>query len=261
MSWQDVSWNISLQSPPRIVDAGLAVHGLPVERFRHPHLWAVHFHRYSANLTMAGEVFPLRPHHVTVVQPDTQMEFHFQGRSPHLYVLFLLENSANRVLIPAMQNLGRRFSLLDAEMEFMLGFRARQPERAHAMLWNVLWKLTEAAAQDKPGFHRAVENACQIIETQLSQPLRVARIAEEVGISHNHLTRLFQQNFGTTVIGYIQERRLQRARHLLQHSTRPIKAIAGEIGAPDVQTFNKTMRRLCGGSPRQIRAKGTESVK
>jgi AraC-like DNA-binding protein len=255
MTWQEVVWNIPLQAQPHIVDAGLAVHGLPVERFRHPQLWAVHFHRYSANLHMAATDFPVHPNCVTVVQPDTQMEFHFQGRSPHLYALFRFEQSSNRVLIPAMQNLGRRFAALDMEVESLLGFRARQPERAEAMLWSMLWKLTDAAPSEISRPHRAVEKVCQIVETQLSEPLRVAELAEQVGISHNHLTRLFQQNFGTTVIGYIQERRLQRARHLLQHSTRPIKAIAGEIGAPDVQTFNKTMRRLCGESPRQIRAR------
>ncbi len=95
-----------------------------------------------------------------------------------------------------------------------------------------------------------------LIEQRLGEPLRVPELAAEVGLSHNHLTRLFNQALGMTVIAYIQERRVQRAHHLLIHTTRPVKAIALEVGMPDLQALNKMMRRLTGNSPRQIRFQG-----
>jgi AraC-like DNA-binding protein len=261
-TWQKATWTMPLNAKPQIVDMGLAVHGLPVEWFRHRGLWAVHFHRYSAELYMAGQLFPVAPSFVTVVAPDTEMEFHFRGRSPHLYILFRLpQTTTDAVRIHAMQEREQDFAVLDATVTEATGHFLTQPRRAEVMLWDILWKLSDTrgvvdASPMRASTHnanQAVDRARHIIEQRLGTALRVPQIAEEVGLSHNHLTRLFRQSLGVTVIGYIEERRAQRAKHLLVYSTRPIKAIAAEVGLADLQTFNKTMRRLTGSSPRRIR--------
>ena len=77
-----------------------------------------------------------------------------------------------------------------------------------------------------------------------------------VGISHNHLTRLFRSQTGGTVIGHLRARRMARAAHLLRESTMSIRAIAASVGIPDLQAFNKSCRASAGLSPRQIRAGG-----
>jgi len=262
MSWEEVTWPMPLDAQPEIVEMGLAVHGLPVEKFRHRGLWAMHFHRYSAELYMAGQLFPLALGCVTVVAPDTEMEFHFRGRSPHLYILFRLPEPGPSFLhVRAMQERTEDFEVLDAAAREAIGHFSTQPRRAEVVLWDILWKLSDArsaeggSVRSSPNHssHRAVEKARHIIEQRLGTPLRVPQIAEEVGLSHNHLTRLFRETLGLTVIGYIEERRVQRARHLLMYSTRPIKAIAAEVGVADLQSFNKMMRRLAGSSPRSIR--------
>ncbi len=263
-TWREAIWPMRLDTAPQIVDMGLAVHGLPVERFRHRGIWAVHFHRYTAELYMAGRLFPIAPGYVTVVAPDTEMEFHFRGRSPHLYVLFRLPRAATGSLPMLTMQQREDFATLDAAVQEATGHFSTQPRRAEVMLWDILWKLSDThpvadAALLRASTHnanRAVDRARHIIEQRLGTPLRVPQIAEEVGLSHNQLTRLFRTSLGVTVIGYIEERRVQRAKHLLVYSTRPIKAIAAEVGMTDLQTFNKTMRRLTGSSPRRIREQG-----
>ncbi len=79
-------------------------------------------------------------------------------------------------------------------------------------------------------------------------------IAKTVGVSHNHLTRLFRAATGETVVGYIRARRMERARHFLHATTLSITAVAASVGIPDLQAFNKTCRRELGASPRGIRA-------
>ena len=79
-----------------------------------------------------------------------------------------------------------------------------------------------------------------MIELRLAGPISVAALASEVGLSHNHLTRLFHAHAGETVAGYIAQRRLLRARHLLLHSTLPVKSIAAQVGIPDLHLFNKS---------------------
>jgi AraC-like DNA-binding protein len=60
--------------------------------------------------------------------------------------------------------------------------------------------------------------------------------------------------FGLTTVQLIRKQRLQRAYHLLIHSTMPIKVVAAESGLSDLQQFNKQMRREYGKSPRALRA-------
>ena len=82
-----------------------------------------------------------------------------------------------------------------------------------------------------------------------------AQIAKRAGISHNQLTRLSDQTFGLGVAAYMRKRRLDKAEHLLDRSNLPIKAIAAEMGIPDLQQFNKFMRKETGSSPTKIRLK------
>jgi transcriptional regulator GlxA family with amidase domain len=56
------------------------------------------------------------------------------------------------------------------------------------------------------------------------------------------------------VVGYIRRLRTERARHLLVNSTLPVKAVAVQVGLPDLQQFNKVIRRELGRSPREVRA-------
>ena len=252
-------WPVPLQRPPRVVQIGSSVHGRhPVERYRLPGLWCVHLYQYRATLLINGQAFPIRPGHVSIAPPDAQLEYRYEARrSRHLYAHLSIEPLAeNTVLLPAMQDLDRRFDAMHAAFLEAVGAFASQPRRAEARVWDVLWQLSDATAQDRPReeVHPAMHAARQLIEQHLGEAIDIADLARAVGLSHNHLIRLFRAHLGATISGYIRRRRVERARHLLVHSTLPIKVIAAQVGIPDLHLFNKTVRRELGRSPRQIRA-------
>jgi AraC-like DNA-binding protein len=62
------------------------------------------------------------------------------------------------------------------------------------------------------------------------------------------------------VTEYVRRRRVERARHLLLHSGLSIKQVACEVGLPDLQLFNKTIRRAYGVAPRSLREHGPAAV-
>lgn len=124
-----------------------------------------------------------------------------------------------------------------------------------------MWQLAAPIASDslvRSNYHPALARALEIIELGLAERLSVREIADQVDISHNHLTRLFREQFGTTVIAFIQQRRLSRATHLLENTQLPIKAIAAHVGAADTHQFNKMLHRHVGRSPSDLRAGRTE---
>jgi AraC family transcriptional regulator len=137
---------------------------------------------------------------------------------------------------------------------------ATRPAQAEARLWDVLWDLSErtsrkAARASKR--HVALDRACRVIQSRLSEPLSLADLATPAGVSPAHLTRLFRAEMGVTATDYLRRCRLDRALYLLTQSEVPIKEIACEIGSPDLHAFNKAIRRGFGIAPRELRSKGS----
>ena len=128
--------------------------------------------------------------------------------------------------------------------------------RCQADMWCVLWRLVAPAESScvRPRDRNPVVTAAiGFLEMHLADPVSVPDVARHVGVSHNHLTRLFRAHTGRTVVGYIRWRRVEQAQHLLRHSTLPITSIAAAVGIPDLQAFNKTVRHELGRPPRAVR--------
>jgi len=160
-----------------------------------------------------------------------------------------------------VHDLGVDFEALYHAMGIAVSCHSTQPARAEARLWDILWQLAERTRSVPAAgshTHPAVSSVSRIIQERLGKPLSVSDLAEEAGISQNHLTRLFRANFKNTVVGYIRQQRIVRAHHLLTQTTLPIKAIAAEVNLPDLHQFNKVIRRELGMSPRECRRKKSD---
>jgi AraC-like DNA-binding protein len=248
---------LEVNSMPRVVGAGRGIHIKGKTQYFLPGLWVLHFYNYWGDLRVNGRSFDIKPGQVSVLPPGSRQEYFFRGPSEHLYAQFELPPASDSLLLaPVMIDWGKDFPLHFGELERAIGWFARQPMRTNLAIWTLLWECADrvSAAHSQPArSHPAVVRIVESIERRLHEPLYGEDLAREAGLSHQHLIRLFRAVNGTTVHRYISERRLQRALHLLMHSTLPIKAIAKEIGIPDLQQFNKTVRRNLGRSPRSIR--------
>jgi AraC-like DNA-binding protein len=256
MTWQLARAEIPLSYKPSIVHMGCAIHGHRlIERYRLPKLWSIHIYRYDAELVINGVPYPIRPGHASIIPADTPMEYRYRGRSPHVYAHFTA-GPGKSVPIPIMQDLGLEYERLYRSMEDAVGWFSNHRLRAEIRLWDVLWQLATrqtAGVHPPRQIHPAVEQTYNEIERNLAGPLYVGDLARHAGLSQNHLTRLFRAASGVTVSAYIRDRRVQRALHFLRHTTIPIKEIAVEVGLPDLNFFNKTVRRVTGSAPRKLR--------
>jgi AraC-like DNA-binding protein len=66
---------------------------------------------------------------------------------------------------------------------------------------------------------------------------RMDDVAREVGISYHHLRHVFKATYGVSLVGYLAELRVNRAKELLTHSRLPIKTIADMCGFGDERYF------------------------
>jgi AraC-like DNA-binding protein len=249
-------FNLPLGERPRLRAIGRAVHGSPpVARYRLKGLWCLHLYTYHAHLTVGGRRCDIHPASLSVLPPDTDLVYYYPGLCQHLYAHLELRSSRPVRPVPAMQDTGPDYARLSELFTEAVGFFATQQSlRAEIRVWDLLWRAADArGAEEKSRMHPAVEEVARQIELRLHEPLLVESLAREVGLSHNHLIRLFHAGFGQTVKGYLTARRMEKARHLLRSSSLSIKHIAHDVGLGDLQAFNKAVRRHFGRAPRELR--------
>jgi YesN/AraC family two-component response regulator len=70
---------------------------------------------------------------------------------------------------------------------------------------------------------------------------------------YEYLCQLFKKYAGMSMVSYIRELRIQRAKHLLWNSSEPINEIAEQVGFPDPYYFSKVFKSIEGLSPTLFR--------
>jgi AraC family transcriptional regulator len=103
---------------------------------------------------------------------------------------------------------------------------------------------------------RRISDALRRIEGEAHEPLALADLAYEAGMSRYHFLRTFRQVAGMTPHQLVLRTRLHRAAVRLRTSDEPISTIAFDAGFGDLSTFNRRFRRLMGRSPGAWRAGG-----
>lgn len=103
-----------------------------------------------------------------------------------------------------------------------------------------------------------LRQAISLIDHHLSdeEEGRVAlrTVARAVSMSYFHFSRAFKQSMGMTATGYIAERRIERAKRMLEETELPISEIALRSGFSSQSHFTTAFRRLAGATPKAFRA-------
>jgi AraC family transcriptional regulator len=79
-------------------------------------------------------------------------------------------------------------------------------------------------------------------------------VARAVRMSYFHFSRAFKQSMGMTATSYIAERRIERAKKMLEETEMPISEIALRSGFSSQSHFTTAFRRLAGATPKAFRA-------
>lgn len=89
----------------------------------------------------------------------------------------------------------------------------------------------------------------QYIEDNLNQDLSIDCIAQKVGLTPNYLCKYFKQNTGETLMHYINNLRIGRAKELLKNTTKNINIIAVEVGYNYSNVFIMNFSKSVGQTP------------
>jgi AraC family transcriptional regulator len=104
---------------------------------------------------------------------------------------------------------------------------------------------------------RQQRRIAEFIEENLAEDLRLATLARFAGLSSYHFARAFKQSFGVPPHRYHTGRRIERAKTLLQGSSRSVTEVALAVGFAETSSFSAAFRKFTGVAPSDYR-RGSE---
>lgn len=99
----------------------------------------------------------------------------------------------------------------------------------------------------------AIIAARDFISSRVSDPPDLSEIARAVGVNEFKLKYGFKEMFGSTLFGYLTEKRLHLATLLIKDTNKAIFTIAEELGYSSPQHFSSQYKNRFGKSPSEIR--------
>ncbi|MED3800467.1 helix-turn-helix domain-containing protein [Lysinibacillus xylanilyticus] len=128
----------------------------------------------------------------------------------------------------------------------------------YEFIYRVFQELAEG--QGKPHDIDKAELARLYIEQHIREPLSIQALADLLNISTRHLLRIFKARYEVGPQIYLQELRIEKAKHYLIANHYGIKEIAISLGFEDENYFSRAFKKATNMAPSNFRLKYTSSL-
>jgi transcriptional regulator GlxA family with amidase domain len=126
--------------------------------------------------------------------------------------------------------------------------------KVYLLKWHDEGELPYAAlVRPLPHGDSVVRRCEDWLHANFRQADALATVSQRAGIPERTLKRRFKAASGVTLIGYLQNLRIEEAKRLLESSDLPIDEISAEVGYADTSFFRRLFKRLAGLTPGRYR--------
>jgi transcriptional regulator GlxA family with amidase domain len=98
-----------------------------------------------------------------------------------------------------------------------------------------------------------IRRAIEWMTKNLAQPATIDGLANDMHVSYRTLNRHFIKIVGMSPLSYFQALKIERAKELLECTSRDFEAITAGVGYEDVSSFRRLFKHSTGLSPAQYR--------
>lgn len=102
-------------------------------------------------------------------------------------------------------------------------------------------------------FSAPVQKTIIQIDADLTADLSLNTLARIQNLSSGYLSALFRRETGHTLTDFVNQRRMDFAKHLLKTTSLQIQTIAQHCGITDVQYFSRMFKKYTGMTPKEYR--------
>lgn len=126
------------------------------------------------------------------------------------------------------------------------------------LLMELLEQLARAAQETggipaSPGGEVYARRAMAYIARNLHRSIRVEEIASDADISPGHLSRLFRETAGCTLVDYINRAKIDRVKELILAKDLTLREAGEQVGIPDENYLSRLFHRYAGMTVREFR--------
>lgn len=110
------------------------------------------------------------------------------------------------------------------------------------------------ADRKQPTFrHHMVNKVIMYINDQLESDLTVENIAAHFKISTSHLSRIFREHVGITLVEYLNVRRVEESQYYLRHTNKSITSISEQFHFCNQSYFTRIFKKYTNVTPKHFR--------
>jgi two-component system response regulator YesN len=144
-------------------------------------------------------------------------------------------------------------SSIEAEHALMSHFSGvPDPEiRLHLGKLAESWFLHQE--RNKKEFKQIIKSVCDFIHNHYQDDLTLTQMAEYSNVSISHFSSLFKRYTGESLVSYINQVRVAKAKELLRNSNDKIYLIAENVGFSSQPYFIRVFKNVTGMSPNEYR--------
>jgi AraC-like DNA-binding protein len=113
--------------------------------------------------------------------------------------------------------------------------------------------LSSLSSQDDSGSHKECTAIRRYIDTNYKENLTLDDLANYCHISKYYMIRAFKQDYGITPMNYLQYRRIDESKRLLQETNLTASQIAHALGFSSASHYSQCFKRFTCTSPIEFR--------
>ncbi|WP_280770769.1 response regulator [Salipaludibacillus daqingensis] len=104
-----------------------------------------------------------------------------------------------------------------------------------------------------------IQAVLNYIELNYKQGITLVQAANYVHLSPHYLSKLFKKEVGMNFVGYVMERKIEKAKELLEYTDMHVIHIALELSYQEPNYFSKVFKRIVGVTPSNYRKEVEQS--
>jgi YesN/AraC family two-component response regulator len=112
--------------------------------------------------------------------------------------------------------------------------------------------------QSEVTYHRTLNHILTYIHLHIEAPFTLDGMVDALRLTKPYLSRLFKQETGQTVMSYVTDVKINRAKVLLRNTHLSILAISERLGYYDSSHFGRVFKKVTGLTPRAFRQQNSE---
>ncbi|MCH2077135.1 MAG: AraC family transcriptional regulator [Rhodobacteraceae bacterium] len=150
------------------------------------------------------------------------------------------------------------FEAMQREAARPLDGASAKADRMHAGILGV-WLERQPnhlkTAENQNASEKLAERYTKLLEERYASGTNVGALADELGVTPTHLTRVCQNAAGASAHQLLNQRIMYEARSLLTGTDRPVKRIAEGLGFSSAAYFTRAFLKTTGQTPSDFRRK------